>query len=415
MPKFKMIRILTTLTILLIFVNLPAQDDGQLKNNILTALGETCDYAMYTLLDENGASRCEYNMIDGKWYPYEVAWHTGQIIYGLVSAYNLTGNKTYLEYAQKAGDWWCSLAITGHPKLNGMIRAIHGDGIEYIVFSTISDGSAGLFDLYQATGDRKYADAPTTAGKWMLENMYEPEHRIFYDMVDQNTGEVQKEFSMFWEERKEQSLYDVARPNNEGSLFKDMYEYSGDEKYKKIFLELCESLVEKQGPEGLWMDFTPNNKEDGTIHPRFNLWYAESLIDGYELTGDKKYLEAARKTILTFQKIQRSDGTIFYHNYIDGRYRENSITGSAVAFMGILYIRMLKTGYGDEFKASLETTADWVLKNRFSAQHPDKNLAGGVINTKYRVKKGQIRFLQRDIGTAFGVRFLVDYYNYKFQ
>jgi hypothetical protein len=41
-------------------------------------------------------------------------------------------------------------------------------------------------------------------------------------------------------------LYDLARPNNEGSIFKDMYEYSGKEKYKNVFIELCESLVEKQ-------------------------------------------------------------------------------------------------------------------------------------------------------------------------
>ena len=37
----------------------------------------------------------------------------------------------------------------------------------------------------------------------------------------------------------------------------------------------CGSLVAKQGPEGLWMEFTPNNQAKGSFHPRFNLWYAE--------------------------------------------------------------------------------------------------------------------------------------------
>ena len=99
-------------------------------------------------------------------------------------------------------------------------------------------------------------------------------------------------------------------------MFLDMYKYTGNEKYKKAFITLCESLVKTQGPEGLWMDFMPNFKEEGSYHPRFNLWYAESLIDGYELTGDKRYLEAAKKTADRYAKAQQGDGTIYYKNYI---------------------------------------------------------------------------------------------------
>lgn len=391
-----------------------AQDSSHLKKSLLQAIEETSNYASDVLLDEEGKSRCEYNVMDGKWYLYEPAWHTGQIIHALVDAYKITKNEKYIKNAQRAGDWWCSLQITNNPKLNGMVKAIHMDGINYIVFATISDGTAGLFSLYNATGIEKYAYVPTSAGKWMLENMYVPEHGVFYDMVDPNTGEVQKEFSMFWPDNKEQTLYDVARPNNEGSLFKDMYKYTKDEKYKKVFIELCESLIAKQGPEGLWMEFTPNDKEEGSIHPRFNLWYAESLLEGYKLTSEKRYLEAARKTIKTFQKFQLKDGTIFYKNFLDGSRNENSITGSAVAFMGILYIKMIETGFGDEFKESLEKSFDWVMNNRFASDHPDKNLAGGVLNSRTKIKKGKVFIMQRDIGTAFGIRFLSDYYHFKF-
>ena len=159
-----------------------------------------------------------------------------------------------------------------------MIDAVHGDYVQDIVFATVTDGTPGLFNLFRVTGDKKYAEFPTSAGKWMLENMYVPDKGIFYDAVDAKTGEVKKENSPFWPDKKEQNLYDVARPNNEGSLFKDMYEFTGDKKYKKVFINLCESLVEKQDEYGLWMDFMPNDKEEGTYHPRFNLWYAESLL-----------------------------------------------------------------------------------------------------------------------------------------
>lgn len=384
------------------------------KERILKALNETADYASLILLDENGKGRCDYNIVDGKWYDYEPPWHSGQLIYGLLEAYKITGKQKYLKKAVRAGDWWCSLEIKDHPKLKGMIRAIHGDGKENIVFATVTDGTAGLFKLYAVTQNKKYADIPTAAGEWMLNNMYEPGEKVFYDNVDPVSGEVMKTNSPFWPDKKDQQLFDVSRPNNEGSLFLDMYRYTKNEKYKKIFIELCESLVEKQDKYGLWMRFIPNNEKEGTFHPRFNLWYAESLIDGYELTGDKRYLEAAIKTVRRYQKATQKDGTFYYVNYLDGRYDDNSITGSATAFTGILMIRLVKLGAGEEFKNNIETNADWIIKNRYSVAHSDKNLRGAVIDTRTRRKSGQIWITQRDVGSSFALRFLADYYNYKF-
>ncbi|MCX6170278.1 MAG: hypothetical protein NTX65_13105 [Ignavibacteriales bacterium] len=394
--------------------SITAQQNSITKEGLLKAISQTSDYASKVLLDENGKSRCDYVMTEGKWYDYEPPWHTGQIINGLVEAYKVTKNKKYLASAKKAGDWWCSLQIKDNSKLNGMLKAIHGDGINYIVFATITDGTPGLFNLYNVTGIKKYAQVPTEAGKWMLANMYVPEQKIFYDAVDPVTGDVVKDNSPFWPEKKKQVLFDLARPNNEGSLFKDMYVYTKDEKFKQVFIDLCESLVEKQDQYGLWMDFTPNNKDEGTFHPRFNLWYAESLLEGFDLTGNKKYLEAAKKTLVTFKKAQKKDGTIFYINYVDGRDNENSITGSAVAFAGSLWIRLVKAGVGNEFKDNIEKSAKWIIANRFSENHPDKNLRGAVIDLRTRRKNGKIWMAQRDVGTPFGIRFLVDYYKYKF-
>ena len=174
-----------------------AQDTGDLKNRILTTITTTADYAVNVLLDENGKSRCDYNIIAGKWQNYEPPWHTGQIIYALTRAFEVTKNEDYLTAAKKAGNWWVSLEIKDNPKLNGMVRSIHQAGIHYIVFATMTDGSAGLFRLYRLTGIEKYARVPTRAGKWMLAHMYEPNSRMFYDAVDPETGEVMKKWSPF--------------------------------------------------------------------------------------------------------------------------------------------------------------------------------------------------------------------------
>jgi uncharacterized protein YyaL (SSP411 family) len=395
--------------------NLLSQSKELSKEEVLQALVEGAEYSINVLLDEDGKSRCDYNVLEGKWYDYEPPWHTGQIIFGLIETYRVTGNVKYLNYAKKAGDWWTSLLITDHPKLKGMLNAAHGDvSGDKIIFATVSDGTAGLFNLYKETKIEKYAEVPTSAGQWMLENMYVPEYRVFYDTIEPISGEVMKEKSPFWPENENHELFDVSRTNNEGSLYKDMYEYTGDEKYKKIFIDLCESLLEYQSPEGLWMRFMPNNYKVGNFHPRFNMWYAESLLEGYDLTGNEKYLQAAKKALMFQQSFQRKDGTFYYKNFIDGTTERGSICGSAVSFMGLLGIRMVGYGVGDEFKDMIDRSAKWVIKNRFDQNHPDENLRGSFFNLRVRTKKGKIWMTQRDVGTSFGIRFLASYYNYKY-
>lgn len=51
------------------------------------------------------------------------------------------------------------------------------------------------------------------------------------------------------------------------------------------------------------MEYPPNDDAKGSFHPRFNLWYAESLIEGYVLTGNESYLEAATKTLIFYTKV----------------------------------------------------------------------------------------------------------------
>ena len=142
------IQLMTTILLVFVFSFLACAEkiDTTMKSKILKAIAVGADYAAFTLLDEKGQSRCDYNMTEGKWYEYEPPWHTGQVIYALVESYETTGEQKYLEAAKKAGDWWTSLEIKDHPKLKGMLNAVHGDHAgQVIVFATVSDGSAGLF------------------------------------------------------------------------------------------------------------------------------------------------------------------------------------------------------------------------------------------------------------------------------
>lgn len=397
-----------------LFNNLYAQPK---KEEVLDAINSCAAYVADVILDSAGRSRCDYNLTEGKWFEYEVPWHTGQAVYSLLAAYKITSNKHLLAAARRGGDYWISMEIKDHPVLKGMVGASHGDfiGGENYVFATVSDGTPGIYELSRVTKDPKYARVATNAASWMLKHMYYPEKGVCYDVIDAKTGTVMKENSPFWQTKDTQTLNDVARPNTEGWLFKDAYGFSGDKKFKDAFLLLCNSLVEKQGPEGLWMDYMPNFKSERSFHPRFNLWYAESLLEAYDMTGEKKYLEAAAKVARVHAKVQEKDGTQYYEQFIDGREPDRgSICGSAVAFSGIVWIRLAKAGY-TEFAENIRRSATWILKNRYATDHPDPNLRGGVIETRARNKKGKIWLVNRDIATSFGVRFLVDYLNYQYK
>lgn len=398
----------SSITSLLILFLITSSLWSQTKEEIFQAIKQGAAFSSNVILDDSGKSRCDYNMITGRWEEYEPAWHTGQQIFGLVEAFKVLGDSSLLNRASEAGDWWKTLEFTDHPQLTGMLNAKHaGPHGDLINFTTVTDGTNGIFELYRLTKDEELLQVSIRVADWMLKNMYIEKEALFYNIVDPATGEVWTDKSPHHDVEKA-SLKQVARPNNEGYFFLDLYKETGVERYKKVFLNLCDGLVKRQGEEGLWMDFEPNDPESGKIHPRFNLWYAESLLEGYELTGNKEYLDAALKTARFYTRLQKPDGTIYYHNYLDGKYRRDSLCGSAVSFAGILWLRLERLGYS-EFAENIQKSLNWVLDNRFSPDHPDMNLAGGFLETRTVRYDDVYAIMMRDIATSFGLRFLSMY------
>ena len=386
------------------------------RAKIEASLNLGIQHASEACLDEVGKARGDYEMISGKWSEYEPAWHTGQLIQGLLMAYEVTQNERALEQARKAGDWWISLQFPEGHILEGYLNAIHGASVGNLInTTTITDGTPGLFDLTDTTGDNKYAEVATAAGKWILDNLYLPEHRLSYNIVDPVTGEIWKDRSPHAQHQGHKiTIQQVARPNAEGYLWKDMYLFNGEQRYKEAFLALCDGLIERQSANGFWMDFEPNDPNTGKIHARFNTWNAEALVEAYTLTRDKKYLSAAMKTAEGLASIQQDNGVIFYVSYTDGTVDDRSPCGSGTAFAGILWLRLMELGKPD-FLENIKKALDFTLKNQFSKDHTDKNLAGGYFEIRQKAKgNGRMKLIYRDIATAFGLRFLSKVYQYEF-
>lgn len=377
------------------------------KDQILKQINIYADYTCEVLVNKAGQSRCDYNLFDNQWTPYETPWHTGQLINALVESFKVTGNTKYIDKAIMCGNWWLTLEIKDHPVLNGMIKGIHGGHMDdnLIVFATVSDGTPGLYNLSKITRNPVYAQTATNAAKWMLDNMYDAQIGACYDNVDIRTGQVIRNSDNF-----EGKLYYFYRPNTEGYLFKDAYEFSGNDDFRAAYLTLCDSLVSFQGEEGLWMQFKPNDTDKGFFHPRYNLWNAESLLEAYDLTKDAKYLEAAVKTARFYTKYQDKNGAMFYQAKLNGSIDRTTICSSEVAFAGLLWMRLAKYGYS-EFKQNYDRSALWLMDAAFSPTHDDLNLRGAAIEIKTSIGKGKTKIINRDLGTIFALRFLTAYYN----
>ena len=382
----------------------PAQAQPVPAADVRAALADITDAMATRLMDADGRARGDYHWAEGTWREYEVAWHTGQMIEALLAAHAVTGDACYLARARQAGDWWIGLELKDGP-FKGMINAAHGDRLGPLInFTTVGNGTPGLFRLSRVTGDPRYADVATQAIMWLARNMQVPGHPgLYYNILDPATGRIWTDTSPHHDTPKA-SAEQVARPNIEGSPFLDACAHSGEAWLCEAHFDLARRTAALQAPNGFWMAFEPNDPGKGTVHPRFNTWNAEAMLRAYKATGDRALLDAALATARANAALMEADGRFDYDQNANGERGRNAPTGSATAFAGLLWIDLHQMGH-TEFAPQIHAAARWLIANRFPADHPDPNLRGLV--KELRVKNGAV--IQRDLGNPFAVRFLAAY------
>ncbi len=373
------------------------------------ALDESARAIASVLLDADGKARGDYHWGEGRWTAYETAWHTGQAIEALLAAHAANRDPALLASARTAGDWWVAQEIKTGP-LQGLINAAHGDRLGPLInFTTIGNGTPGLFNLSRVTGDRRYADTATRSIRWLIAKTAVPgDAGLFYNIIDPAAARVITDRSPHHPDVARPAIEQVARPNIEGFPFLDACRHTGDQTLCARHLRLAEATVARQGSNGFWMAFEPNDPAKGSIHPRFNTWNAEALLESYGLEPDPRFLAAALRTARANTRLMESDGAFDYSQNVDGRRGNTSPTGSATAFAGILWLKLRALGHG-EFDPHIHAAARWIIANRFAVDHPDPNLRGTVLELRSRRAGARVVTLQRDIGTSFAVRFLAAY------
>lgn len=383
------------------------------EDDIRQAVRAGTDYVVDVLIDSQGITRGEYDLFSGTWRSYEPAWHTGQLIYALLAAESLANHPQTLPTAQRAADWWANLAYTEPGPLQGFLRAEHGAEVGSLInFTTIADGTPGLFELSRRTGNPRYADVATSAGDWAMRKLWLPEQGVMYDLIDSETGHVltERDPSPHFPADQQLELFDVTRPNNEGFLYLDMFRHTGDSTYLEVFRNLSDALVRYQDTAtGIWLDFHPNNRARNKVHPRSNTWYAESLLRAYEQFGDERYRDAALRLARAMAGRLSEGGVVYYDQRVTGAPDRRSLSGSATAFAALLWVELLGQGY-TEFEEPIQRAGQWLLANQFPANHPDPNVRGAFLETWRRADGPREHLYVRDIATSFSLRFFAAYH-----
>lgn len=367
------------------------------RERLIESLKAASQQASQGLLSVEGQAKGDFYFRDQKWVSYEAAWHTGQLILALSEVMKLVPDERLIQAAMKANHWWKGLEITQGP-LQGFVYADHGDELSGIaLFATVSDGTPGIFKFADAEAQR----VALQAAEFLLSHNRGTQPGFYFDAIDLKTGQI------FRNAPVPPALVTLERINIEGSLFLDAYYFSKEEKFRTAFLEQCEATVAHQDADGLWMSMSPNDKQSGYVHPRFNMWNAEALLRCFDEFKDRKFLTAAKKTADFYAERQRKDGLLALAPQLGEEMEKDLYSSSGLALTGIVWIGIEERTQTPTYRANLEKAAAWILMHQYPNDYAIEDLKGAYKDLKFR--KGKKEILNRDLGTIFGLRFLSAY------
>jgi hypothetical protein len=286
--------------------------------------------------------------------------------------------------------------------LFGYLYAPHGGSWpDHIVTATVTDGAPGVYEYFLRTKDPEVIEVFDSIAKWMLASLWVWDEEMLYDFVDLRTGKV------FGTRRDIYDIRNVARPNIEGSFFRLAWKLTGKKRYRDAFESQCKITLSKQNKNGLYMEFEPNIARTGYVHPRFNLWYAEALLECQEEFGEARYLKAAKRTLDYYAKHTDSAGRVLFPDKKGRISAKDMESGSAFAFSALLMLEISKREKQPELYArEIAAIASWLLATQLSPEEGWDPVLSGA----YRdIKKSEENSVYRDLGTIFSVRFLAAY------
>ncbi len=233
-------------------------------------------------------------------------WMIGAASMGLLMMYHRSGDEKYLEAAKRAGQYLLTLQIVDprNPRFYGAFR----EDTPQSTWCHPRDGLTAawaLLWLYQETGDERYLDSVKLFNRWFT-----------HEAMDRGWPA----WSFYFNERQPDYLQGSFH-GGDAAYFFDYYRVTGDATYNergmKFILDYAmEKFIMPDGRVRVIYDAdTGNYIEDGKtfdgmqkMHRHNDDFMSISLLDGYCMYKDSRYLKRAEAYARWLISEQREDG-----------------------------------------------------------------------------------------------------------
>ena len=310
-----------------------------------------------------GALRGEYRSADRKWDFASPMAHTGQAIKALVMASKVLEDEQPLGGA-RAGAEFIGAERNGdrRSKNYGLLYAYEFKGDE-VDTSALLEAVEGLFTLADAAGDRKYAEWGLDAAFWVARNAYIGEGLV-RDAFDVKTAQF---VAAPWQSDK------AGRPLVDDAVFLKAFKQTRNAMCRKIFFAAADRLLKDEDPPGNWSAY-PLNARSGYPYSRQALRWGSPMLAAFQETGEKKYLDCARRVGDWYLHVARDEADPFHASLRPSQALDTSGTASAA----ILWMDLFQETKEDRWMAAARRALRYCLSMQFR-EVQDPNLRGALL------------------------------------
>jgi len=297
---------------------------------------------------DDGVSK-GYNLLRGRWEP-SYPETSGYIISSLLDYYKRTGEPRYREVALRIADYLCEVQMP-----EGAIpdwRSLCEGKPTPVVFDT-GQVMFGWLKAYEECGDTRYRDAVLRAANWLVScQCTDGSWRDFQHLGTVKTIDTRVAWALL-----------------------RAYAVTSRQQYMKSAQDNLGWALSQQETNG-W--FRNCSFEKGTLPVTHTIAYTvEGFLECGLLLGDRRYVEAAKKTADALLVRQRRDGSLssaFDPNWKEAS-RSSCLTGNCQ--MASIWLRLHEITGQDSYARAAHDAIRFVASTQ-DLQTSDKNIRGGI-------------------------------------
>jgi hypothetical protein len=247
----------------------------------------------------------------------------------------------------------------------------------------------GLFVLSEAANDRKYADCALDAAFWAARNAYLKDG-LFRDAFDLHN---QQFVAPPWNNERQ------GRPLLDDAVMLKAHKLTKNVLCRKLFYATADRLLKEEDASSNWSHYPPGARS-AYGHPRQSFWWGCPMIAAFRDSGERKYLDCARRVGDWYLHLTRDETDPFH-----GSLRESAgMETSGMACAAILWLELYQETKDEKWMSAARRAIRYCLGMQFR-ETQDPNLRGALLE-QVLPPNGSDRspYFVRDIASVFFIQ-----------